>query len=289
MTRTGLSPRLGEHSPEPVIEIHPQDASRHGLINGGFGRVSSAHGTLTARIKITGDQSRGSIFVPIHWNHQTSSATRVSDLVAPFCDPFSGQPEAKGTPCTVEPVYFPTTGFVVSRDGVALSGASYSARSKVRDAWFTTFASELLAQQLAAQIIAKVPNCFTVGEYCDAEQGIARLIAFSPDRIELAFFAAPSEAELPSKDAILASFMSTNPSQLERMTLLSGGQGKRTASDKTVCACFVVKRSVIEAAIKAGGDNLASIGKSTKAGTNCGSCRSEIKALFQELSEEAYV
>ena len=31
MTRTGMSPRLGQHLPEPFVEVHPDDAARHGV------------------------------------------------------------------------------------------------------------------------------------------------------------------------------------------------------------------------------------------------------------------
>ena len=42
MTRTGLSPRLGQHSPEPFVEVHPDDARALGLKD--FARVATAHG-----------------------------------------------------------------------------------------------------------------------------------------------------------------------------------------------------------------------------------------------------
>ncbi|MFT2520706.1 molybdopterin dinucleotide binding domain-containing protein, partial [Escherichia coli] len=38
MTRTGLSPRLGAHLPEPFVEIHPDDANKYAIVPGGFAR-----------------------------------------------------------------------------------------------------------------------------------------------------------------------------------------------------------------------------------------------------------
>ena len=35
MTRTGLSQRLGSHVPEPFVSVHPEDAKRSGLTDGG--------------------------------------------------------------------------------------------------------------------------------------------------------------------------------------------------------------------------------------------------------------
>ena len=96
MTRTGLSPRLGQHTPEPFVEVHPDDAAALGLKD--FARVATAHGEGIFKVALNDGQQRGSLFVPIHWNGETASAARVCELVAPHTDPFSGQPEAKATP-----------------------------------------------------------------------------------------------------------------------------------------------------------------------------------------------
>ena len=34
MTRSGRSPRLGSHLPEPFVEIHPDDAAAAGVVDG---------------------------------------------------------------------------------------------------------------------------------------------------------------------------------------------------------------------------------------------------------------
>ncbi|WP_247877030.1 molybdopterin dinucleotide binding domain-containing protein [Azospirillum brasilense] len=34
MTRTGLSPRLSAHAPEPCLDLHPRDAAARGLTDG---------------------------------------------------------------------------------------------------------------------------------------------------------------------------------------------------------------------------------------------------------------
>src|SRR4029079_15613714 len=40
MTRTGRSPRFSAHSPEPQVDIHPDDAAAAGLEDGGFARLT---------------------------------------------------------------------------------------------------------------------------------------------------------------------------------------------------------------------------------------------------------
>jgi assimilatory nitrate reductase catalytic subunit len=115
MTRTGISPRLGQHLPEPFVEIHPDDASRSGVVDGGFARVVTDYGQCLLRVVVSERQQRGMLFAPIHWSEVTASAARVGALVAPFTDPFSGQPENKATPASIVPYEYVFRGFALSR------------------------------------------------------------------------------------------------------------------------------------------------------------------------------
>ena len=127
MTRSGQSPKLGAHKPEPFLEIHPLDAKAHGLSNNGFTRVRTRHGACTLKVVTSASQQRGSIFAPIHWSDANASSARVGDLVSPQTDPFSGQPEAKATPAAVAPVAFAYRGFALGREPLtAINGAPAS-------------------------------------------------------------------------------------------------------------------------------------------------------------------
>ncbi len=44
-----------------------------------------------------------------------------------------------------------------------------------------------------------------------------------------------------------------------------------------ICSCFAVRRAAIEAAVRDGAADVDAVGAALKAGTNCGSCRPEIK------------
>ena len=94
MTRSGLSPRLANHVPEPFVEVHPLDATAARLADGGFARVRTPYGACVLKVALSEGQRRGSLFVPIHWSDETAASARIGELVAPACDPFSGQPEA---------------------------------------------------------------------------------------------------------------------------------------------------------------------------------------------------
>ena len=54
-----------------------------GLTDGGFARVSTAHGSCVLKVSISANQQPGSIFAPIHWSEQTASCARIGELVAP--------------------------------------------------------------------------------------------------------------------------------------------------------------------------------------------------------------
>ena len=115
MTRTGQSPRLGLHRPEPFVEVHPDDATAAALVDGGFARVATAHGSCVLTVAITPGQRRGTLFAPIHWSDETASSARIGELVADATDPYSGQPEAKATPAAIAAVDLPWRGFALAR------------------------------------------------------------------------------------------------------------------------------------------------------------------------------
>ena len=52
MTRSGSSPRLGQHLPEPFVEVHPDDATSSGVADGDFARVITDYGQCTLRVDV---------------------------------------------------------------------------------------------------------------------------------------------------------------------------------------------------------------------------------------------
>ena len=131
MTRTGMSPRLGQHLPEPFVEVHPDDAARHGLADGDFARVTTDYGQCTLRVVVSERQQRGMLFAPIHWSEANATGARVGSLVAPITDPFSGQPENKATPASIAPYEYVFRGFALSRKPLALPAHAWGARVAV--------------------------------------------------------------------------------------------------------------------------------------------------------------
>ncbi len=280
MTRTGLSPRLGAHLPEPFATLHPEDGARAGIVDGGFVRVSSRHGSAVLRARLSQDQRKSEVFAPIHWSAETSSDGRVGALVQPAIDRFSGQPELKATAVAIAPVAFARHGFVVSRDMPALSPHAWSARVALVGGHGVLFATDAPLEACAQEARALFPGA-ELAEFRDEERGFYRVAAFAGARLVGAVFISPSD-DICGWDGVKAMFGAQELGALERRLLLSGRDASGVAdAGPTVCACFGVSLNVIREAVVSGRATSAQeIGACLKAGTNCGSCVPELRKII---------
>ena len=92
MTRTGKAARLLRHIFEPYAEIHPVDAARAGIADGGLVTLATPFGNAVVRARIAAEQRQGNVFVPMHWTGTATSHGRINALVNAAVDPVSGQP-----------------------------------------------------------------------------------------------------------------------------------------------------------------------------------------------------
>jgi assimilatory nitrate reductase catalytic subunit len=90
--------------------------------------------------------------------------------------------------------------------------------------------------------------------------------------------------QLPPRDWLVSLLVSRAPlSSADRTALLSGRpQTPAPAAGRIVCSCFNVGVNEIAAASASGCSTVEQIGARLGAGTNCGSCRSEIRKLLDE-------
>jgi assimilatory nitrate reductase catalytic subunit len=284
MTRTGKSPRLSGHIVEPYAELHPQDAAQAGVQEQGLVRVTSAWGELIVRARVSDAQQRGSVFIPMHWSQQFSSVASVDCLVNPDTDPISGQPEFKHTPVAIA-AYAPAWyGFILSRRRLELKNASYWSCAKGEGLWRYEIAGEQAPKDWAGcarQLLCSNVEQVDWMEYFDIAVNRYRGARMVAGALESCLFIGP-EFNLPSRDWLSQLFEQDCLDAAARTSLLTGkpGLGQKDAG-RIVCACFSVGINTIMEAIQAG--NLTSaeqIGEVLKAGTNCGSCVPELKALL---------
>jgi assimilatory nitrate reductase catalytic subunit len=288
MTRSGLSPRLGQHLPEPFVEIHPDDAVRFGIVDDSFARVVTDYGQCTLKVAVSERQQRGMLFAPIHWSEANASTARVGALVAPFTDPFSGQPENKATPASIVPYEYVFRGFALSRAPLEMPPEApqvWWTRVAVTGGYGYLFAdnADLARWQSWLRSVAGDD----LAEYKDLGGGVYRAASFAEGRIETCLFVGPAH-DAGDWDVVRHLFAADRLSDDQRRMLLSGKSIDGLASaGPIVCACFGVGRTTICDAIAAGAGSAAAIGVQLKAGTNCGSCIPELKRLIAQAGAAA--
>ncbi|MBI3899397.1 MAG: molybdopterin-dependent oxidoreductase [Gammaproteobacteria bacterium] len=288
MTRTARAPRLNAHISEPYIEIHPDDAVRAELVADDLARVTTPYGEMLARVQVSERQRRGSIFVPFHWSDSVARLAKADALVNPVTDPISGQPEFKHTPARVAPYRPLWHGFLLIREPLRLDGCQYRVQVKGQGYWRYEIAGEQLPPSWRQQARAWFG---ADGEWLELEDVTAgRYRAARIDRQQLTgcLFIGPS-ARLPAR-AWLESLMASNSLGADqRLGLLSGRAPLGTRTEGSIiCACFGVGRARILDAIRSGCATSQAVGVRVQAGTNCGSCLPEIRALIAAVAAPAY-
>ena len=286
LTRTGKSPRLSGHIIEPYVEIHPQDAGQYAVEEQGLARVSSAWGEAVVRVRVSDAQLPGSLFMPIHWSQQYSSLASVDCLVNPATDPVSGQPEFKHTPVRIAPYTTAWYGFILSCRRLDMRNASYWSCARGKGLWRFEIAGEQSPGDWAAyarNVLCSQADEVDWMEYFDAGASRYRAARLVGGVLESCIFIGPS-FDLPSRDWLAQLFEQGLLDNRARTSLLTGrpGTGQKDIG-RIVCACFSVGVNTIVDAIQS--QHLTSaeqIGAALKAGTNCGSCVPELRALLAE-------
>ena len=282
MTRTGLSPRLAQHRTEPFVEVHPKDAAPLGLTDGGFATLTSRWGEALLRVRLDDSQRPGSIFVPIHWSDANSANAVVGRLVSPSRDALSGQPESKFTPVRLSAFHPKWHALLVTREDVDVGEADYWTTITGTACSITTMAGtgEISDWESWAQQRLGGHNSEWLS-FCDPSGGRHRFAALSDGQLTAAVFISP-RADLPSLDWVQTQFGLDALDDLARAGLLAGrAAGDTFDSGPMVCSCFSVGVNDLRRAITQ--DQILTvdaIGEALKAGTNCGSCRSEIQAIL---------
>lgn len=282
MTRTALSPRLSAHLPEPFVSMHPEDASKLKLDHGDLVQLDSPQGTAILRLHQTTDLSRGDFFVPIHWTGMNAPSARIDSLVAPIVDPVSGQPESKA--CTVAAKKFAATwyGFAISTESFTPE-CNYWARARTTSGYRCELAGLTDVTDWAnyARTLFSLPTA-ALQQMSDSQRGLHRVGLFDGEILLAALYVSSSPVVL------MRDFLVGLPGSDAPWALAGQACGDRQDPGPVVCSCYAVGRNTIQRAIVSEGlINVDQIGERLSAGTNCGSCKSELVSILANTLQPA--
>ncbi|MBX5132614.1 nitrate reductase [Rhizobium lentis] len=282
MTRTGKSARLSAHIAEPFAEIHPRDAIETGISSAGLVEIESPQGKAIVRALLTDRQARGGIFAPMHWNDQFAAKARIDAVVAPITDPISGQPASKNVAVVVRPFRATHFGFAVSAIKPDTPDAAYWAVAKAAGGWRLELAFTEAVEDWTAwcRKVFAIPAAIEPLGYADRQSGDLRLAFFDGEILLAALFLA-REPVAAARNWAISQLSVVHGDRRKRFALVAGRPGGgRPDPGATVCSCFSVGVNQIAAAVRGGCHSVEEVGKETSAGTNCGSCRSEIGRII---------
>ena len=248
-------------------------------------RVESRHGAAVVRALVTARQRPGSVFVPMHWTAEFAALARVCALVAPVTDPLSGQPASKNVPIRLERFEAGCYGFAICARRPNTEGLDYWALARADGGWrielavreempeHETFFRRLLElgrNDDGAEILA----------YRDARRGDHRMAAFEDTRLLGALYLSRTPVAV-AREWVTGQFSESHADPRSRFLVVAGrGKTARPDAGATVCSCFGIGINQIAAAVRTGCTTVEAVGRSLSAGTNCGSCRAEIKEII---------
>ncbi len=282
MTRTGLTPGLCRHVPEPYVDIHPGDAAAIGVSEGQLTRIQTAQGEAVVVAHLTERQRPGDIFMPMHWTDAFAPSGRVNGLLASTVDARSGQPEFKHTPARARAYRETWRGFLISRSVVAAPRIDLIWRRIPQTACHLhEFAGR--GDEPERRALRKVLVADGVGDalrFEDPATGATREAWLEGDRLERVLFTATTGV-LPPRDWLVALFEAEALTSPQRAALLVGrAPGASRPLAPLVCTCLGVRVDRIGEAILQGAATEDEVSDATGAGSNCGSCRPEIRRLL---------
>ncbi|MBL0373555.1 molybdopterin-dependent oxidoreductase [Rhizobium sp. KVB221] len=289
MTRTGKAARLSSHLAEPFVEINPADALELGISKAGLVQLENGFGSVVLRALLTERQPRGSVFVPMHWTDEYAADARIGALLAPRTDPVSGQPALKHAGVRVRPAEMTAFGFAVVAFRPGRFDAPYWGMAKAEGGWRVEFGFDAMPDDMEAWC----RDSFGLSDrmehlaYADSTTGQQRHGFFEDDRLVLAFYAAPEPVAV-SRDWAVKQLSTSLATARARFAILAGRPGAgQMDPGATVCSCFSVGVNQIVAAVADGCRTVEAIGNALSAGTNCGSCRVEIKGIIDGCRRQA--
>jgi assimilatory nitrate reductase catalytic subunit len=275
----------------PSLALAPADAAAHGLAEGDLARLRSAQGGTVLRVKIEPAQRPGQIFVPMHWTDQFSGAGPDGRLLTGPVDPVSGQPELKAETVEIEPLPTRWRAVLVQRRAVRPPESCHWARVPMTEghgyelAGWSGLSDHAAVTALADALLDLPPGAERL-ELADIGRRLWRFAALTDGRLDaFLMITAMAGTALPDRTT-LAPLLGEEITDSTRPGLLAGKLTAAASGGRIICSCFSVGIDTLTKAIKEQNmADTAAIGKACRAGTNCGSCLPELRALLRGVGQ----
>lgn len=287
MTRTATSFRLNQHIKEPILDIHPKTAEKYGIKDGKLAIIETRYGQAVAKANLTDDMRENDIHIPMHFTKNFAPYGRSNQLINPFRDPFSGQPEFKHTPAKVSPFNEEWHGFIIlEKDEKLWNDDDFWQENEI---WRRVALEHCDLYEIAGkEPFAKVEEIFARSDtlsYDDVTSQVMKRAKMNGNKLIGVAFIAPINRFLPPSDWLASCFGKEELDDVERASLLLGRIAGVKDQGPLICACNSVYEETILEAIAAGNDTIEKVGNVCAAGTSCGSCKSEIGRLITHFQK----
>ncbi|MCH2158242.1 MAG: nitrate reductase [Oleiphilaceae bacterium] len=288
MTRTGMSAQLSQHTANAYIAIHPEDAKDLSLEQGAYVSVTSAVNSdadqVVLPVVIDDGLRRGELFVPIHWGTTWSSSSAIAKLYTDARDPISGQPELKHAAVALSPVEMAEYGELFSLDELPIQWLDAQfyvwSKAKVRGGMIYRFACKEKSTTLGSALNAIYQDVHERYSY-QHQNGMNRFATRDQSLVYGVF--THSEAQEYERAWLESMLDSSILSEEQIQALLHAEVDSVYAQGRMVCSCYKVgEKEIIRAIQDDGCDSVEALGSQLKCGTNCGSCKSELKQILKQ-------
>jgi len=284
-TRTGKSAILTNHHPEPIVDIHGDDAAVLNIVDNQLVSLQNEHGKLVIRAKVSTLQRRGDLFMPIHWSHSNSNQGGVGQLVKPMYDPISGQPAFKHSKVNIKPLSSGSEAMIVVKQPLPLDLAHYQIEQRISGGYCYHLASEeqpkALYQRLNDVVLSDNSGQFDTFNASGPLEQYLRQSYFVGGKPVAGVVVGKLKSELPT--GWIVQFYGDKDQTVLNREFISADTTKLQQC-KTFCQCLNIPVADINRAIDEGQLTIADIRTVTGAGSGCGSCIGDISLALNSLN-----
>lgn len=296
MTRTGYVAELQQHIGEPLLHIHPRDARILKITDDDLVKITAKHKKEVSteseycllKAKLSPQQRRGELFVPMHWNSEFASRANINRLVESAVDPISGQPELKGAAVAVAHWHTRRWATIVTKTPLSAELLAkwdcYWVKQILSDGYCYQFAFDKIDEEQVEWLktLIHVEHRHVSLQKPNHKGWLATATKSGPYYGQTESILWTSDAPIISNLAWFNHLLTSVPgSDAECFDILQQQISEEFKNGALVCSCYKVREKQILAAIEAGANSVEALGEQLKCGTNCGSCKAELGSMVR--------